>query len=162
MRILRAATLAVGFLVGSGSTGLSQEAGDTVRSVSALLKAQESCWHVRATLLDGGTAEGRVRNVETSSATIGSLRLSPDQITLLERRLADQTDTKRGALIGGVAGVLFGTLVLYPFCDYGSGGRCDEGMTLVLGSTALGAVLGATTGGILSIGETTWEPVWSR
>lgn len=160
MRMLRAASLVVGLLIGPSSSALAQQAPDTARSVSVLLEAQQSRWHVRATLLDGGTAEGRVRNVEDSSAMIGSRRLPPEQIALLERRLADQTDTKRGALIGGAAGVLFGTLVLYPFCDYRGG--CDEGMTLVLGSTALGAALGATAGGILSIGQMRWEPIWSR
>lgn len=162
MKMLHAATLAIGILVGSGSPALAQEAPGTTRDVSVLLQAKESRWHVRATLLDGGTVEGRVRNVDGSSASIGARQFAPQQIALLERRIADQTDTRRGGLIGGAAGVLFGALVAIPFCDYGNEGRCNAHVSIMLGSTFVGAMLGATAGGIFSAGETKWEPVWRR
>lgn len=136
--------------------GSGQESRPPASLLEILREAQRGRWHVRALLMESDTITGEVSRLADARLTISATEVALHAVSRLERRRAAR-GLQQGALIGGAAGLAAGLLVFTPFAE--AFGKAD--VFYVMGSWSLiGAAIGGTIGGIVTIGIHRWEPVW--
>lgn len=129
-------------------TGFGQRA-DTV-----LQRAFEQNWYVRVqTVEEGIWTSGRVRRLTPDSVTVGSMRLSRNEIRQLERRIDSGGGWRVGAAIGSIGLGLIG---------YGISTMCeadctDDHLIGVFGGAAMGATIGVFIGEAVAPRRHKWQ-----
>lgn len=125
-----------------------------------LILASQRNYFLKVTLLDGSGAEGRLRNVETTTIAVGSHRIALDSIASFDRRIRRDGGGRRGAVIGAVSCFVL-TLPLRGFVsDSDSGGSASDANLLSGGSIVVGGLIGMLAGEAVNPGKASWVHVW--
>jgi hypothetical protein len=162
-RYLRAGVLGLG-LGGCGIFRVSRvEPFEGVPAREALARARNGNWRVRAR---AGVAqpEGRVSFLTDSTVEIGGSRVRLVELTELDRWSATDLGGKPvGAIVGGVAGVVLGSL-WRSYYEYGQETWCTVGCTLRIYMPSIGVtgLPGAGIGSVVHPPAGDWVAIWKR
>jgi len=127
--------------------------------VTRLRQAATGNWYVRVTIDDSTSLEGRIRSVSTQYARVENRRFDLTTVSSIDRRFRLGSGARTGALLGAAGGVF---VIGVPLALFGYDTAGSYVGLSVVGSAALGGLLGMTIGEVARPGTDHWRRVWPQ